>query len=67
MQQSLRPFDGTDPIDTTDFLNANSANIVMTEGQELIDSPYQETWILNRIAMIRTALIGPAQQWYSPL
>ena len=31
MQQSLRPFDGTNPTYTTeDFLNAITANMVMT-------------------------------------
>ena len=68
MQQSLRPFDGTDPTYTTeDFLTAITANIVITAGPEQIDSPFHETWILKRIAMIQTALIGPAQQWYSHL
>ena len=68
MQQSLRPFDGTDPTYTTeDFLNAITANMVMTAGPEQTDSPYHEAWILKQIAMIQTALIGPAQQWYSHL
>ena len=68
MQQSLRPFDGTDPIYTTeDFLNATIGNIVMTAGPEQSDSPYHEALILKRIAMIQTALIGSAQQWYSHL
>ena len=39
----------------------------MTAGPEQTDSPFHETWILRRIAMIQTALIGPAQQWYSHL
>ena len=43
MQQSLRLFDGTDPTYTTeDFLNAISANMVMTAGSEQVDSPYHE-------------------------
>ena len=63
MQQSLRPFDGTDPTYTTeDFINAITANMVMTEVQEQTDSPFHEAWILKRIALIQTALIGPAQQ-----
>ena len=37
----------------------------MTAGAKQIDSPFHEAWILKRIAMIQTALIGPAQQWYS--
>ena len=41
--------------------------MVMTAGPEQNDSPFHEAWILKRIAMIRTALIGPAQQWYSHL
>ena len=66
MQKSLRPFDGTDPNYTKeDFLNAITANMVMTEGPEQNDSPYHETWFLKRIGMIQTALIGPAQEWYS--
>ena len=39
----------------------------MTAGPEQTDSPYHEAWILKPIAMIQTALIGPAQQWYSHL
>ena len=65
MQQFLRPFDGTDPTYTTeDFLNAITANMAMTAGPEQTDSPFHEVWILKRIAIIQTALIGPAQQWY---
>ena len=65
-QKSLRQFDGTDPTCTTeDFLNAITANVVLTAGPEQTDSPHHEAWILRRIAMIQTALIGPAQQWYS--
>ena len=68
MQQSLRPFDGTDPTYTTeDFLNAITANMVMTAGPEQTDSPYHDAWLLKRIAMIQTALIRPAKQWYSHL
>ena len=48
MQQILRPFDGTDPTYTTeDFLNAITANIVMTAGPEQTDSPFHEAWILK--------------------
>ena len=68
MQQSLRPFDGTDPTYTTeDFLNAITANRVMTAGTDQTDSPFHEAWILKRIAMLQTARIGPALQWYSHL
>ena len=35
----------------------------MTASPEQTDSPNHETWILKQIAMIQTALIGPAQQW----
>ena len=41
--------------------------MVMTAGPEQTHSPFQETWILNRISIIQTALVGPAQQWYSHL
>ena len=68
MQQSLRPFDGTDATYTTEeFLNAIEANMVMTSGPEQTYSPFHEAWILKRIAMIQTALIGPAQQRCSHL
>ena len=68
MQQSLRPFDVTDPIYTTeDFLSAITTNIVMTAVPEQTDSTFHNSWILKRIAMIWTALISPAQQWYSHL
>ena len=67
-QQSLRPFDSTDPAYTTEnFLNAITANIVMTAGPEQTDSLFHEAWIQKRIAMIQTTLNGPAQQWYSHL
>ena len=68
MQHSLTPFDGTDPTYTTeDFLNAITANMVMTSGPDETDSSYHEALILKQIAMIKTALIGPAQLWYSHL
>ena len=45
MQQSLRPFDGTDPTYTTeDFLNAIKTNMVLTAGPEQTDSPFHEAW-----------------------
>ena len=48
MQQSLRPFDGTDPTYTTeDFLNTITANMAMTAGPKHTDSPYREEWILK--------------------
>ena len=63
IQQSLRPFDATDPTyKTENFLNAITANMVMTAGPEQTDSPYYEAWILKRTAMIQTALISTAQQ-----
>ena len=68
MQQSLRPFDGTDPTYTAeDFLIAITTNTVRTAGPEQTDSPIHEAWMLKRNAMIQMALIGPAQQWYSHL
>ena len=68
MQQSLRPFDCTEPTYTLeDFLNAITANTIMAAGPEQVDLRYHEEWILKRIAMIQTALIGPAQQCYSHL
>ena len=39
----------------------------MTTRPEQTDSPYHETWILKRITMVHTALMEPAQQWYSHL
>ena len=55
MQRSLRPFDDADPTYTTeDFLNAITANMVMTAGPEPTDSPFHEAWILKRIAMIES-------------
>ena len=61
MQQSLGPLDSTDPTYTAeDFLKAIKANMVMSAGPEQIDSPYHEAWILKQIAMIQTALTGPA-------
>ena len=57
MQQSLKPFDGTDPTYTTeDFLNAITPNMLTTARPEQTDSPIHEAWILKRIAMIQTAL-----------
>ena len=41
--------------------------MVMTAGPEQTDSPFHEAWILKRIAMKQTALIGTAQQLYSHL
>ena len=43
MQQSLRPFDRTDPTYTKeDILIAITANMVMTAGPEQIKSPYHK-------------------------
>ena len=68
IQQSLGPFDGTDPTYTTeDFLNAITANMVMTAVPEQTDSLFHEACNLKRNAMIQVAIIGPAQQWYSHL
>ena len=68
MQQSLGPFDAIDHTHTTeDFLNAITANMVMTARPEHTDSPHHKAWILKGIATIQTALIGPSQQWYSYL
>ena len=39
----------------------------MTAGPEQTDSSFHETWILKRIVLIQTALIGPAHQWFSHL
>ena len=51
MQQHLRPFDGNEPTYTAeDFLNAITANMIITAGPEQADSPHQEAWILKRIA-----------------
>ena len=62
----MKPFDDFDPKQTKeDILNAITAIMVMTVGPEQVDSLYHETWILKPIAMIQTALIGPAQQWFS--
>ena len=41
--------------------------MVMTAGPGQTDSPYHEAWVLKRIALVQTALIGPAQHWYSHL
>ena len=48
MQQSLRPFDGTDLSQTTeDLLNAIKANMAVTAGPQQTDSTYHETWIVK--------------------
>ena len=63
MQHSLRPIGGTDPTYTIeDFLNSiTAANMVTTAKPKQVDSTYHEAWILKRITIIQTALIGPAQ------
>ena len=65
-QPSIGPVDGTDPTYTTEgFLNPITAIMVRTAGPQQTDSPYHKAWILKRVAMLQTALIDPAQQWYS--
>ena len=49
------------------FLNAIKQNLVMTVGHNQVDTSYHGAWILKRIAMIQTALMGSAQQWPSHL
>ena len=39
--------------------------MVRTAGPQQTDSPYHKALILKRVAMLQTALIDPAQQWYS--
>ena len=68
LQQSLRPFDGTDPTHTTeDSLNAITEIMAMTAGPDQVDSRYHEAWIPKPIAVIQMALIVPAQQCSSHL
>ena len=45
MKESNRPFDGTDLKRTTkNFLNAITANMVMTEPEQT-DLPFDQAWI----------------------
>ena len=68
MQQSLRPFDDTDPTYTTeDLLSAITTHMAIKTGPEQTDSTYHRAWILEQIAMTQIALKYPAQQWYSNL
>ena len=41
--------------------------MVRTAGPEHVDSLHHEAWILKRIALIQTVLIGSAQRCYSHL
>ena len=68
MQQTIRPFDGTDPSNTTEvFLSAITAYMIMGGQPKKIESRYQEAWMFKLIAMIQTNLISHAQHWYSHL
>ena len=68
MLQSLRRFVVSDPIYTKKrFLNAITANMVMTAEPEQTDSPYHVALILKQNAKKQKAPTGFAKRWYSHL
>ena len=64
----LMVFTVTDPEHSVeDYLNAVTANLILTIGPESINSPFHQNWIHRRTALIQTTLDGAAQKWFSVL
>ena len=57
---------GTDPeYSLEDYLNAVTANLILNIGPEPVYMPLHQNWIHRRTALIQTALVGAAQEWFS--
>ena len=64
----LKPFDGTDyKYSPEQFLNAVQARATYQLGPEPIHPPYQYQWHVRRMALVATALTGPASTWFNSL
>ena len=69
--QSNKPlmvFTCTDPeYSVEDYLNANTANLILNVGPEPVNPPLHHNWIHRHTALIQTTLDGAAQKWFSVL
>ena len=64
----LMVFTGTDPeYFVEDYLNANTANLILNIRPEPIITPLHQNWIHRRTASIQTTLDGAAQKGFSVL
>ena len=68
---SIKPlmvFTGTYPEYSVEYyLNAVTANLILNEGPEPINTPLHQNWIHRRTSLIQTTLNGAAQKWFSVL
>ena len=64
----LKPFDGTDyKYPPAQFLNAVNARTTYQLGPEPTNPQYQYQWHIRRMALVATALTGPADTWFNSL
>ena len=64
----LKPFDGTDyKYPPSQFLNAVQAHATYQLGPEPSHPAYQQQWHIRRMALVATALTGPAATWFNGL
>ena len=67
-KKPLMVFTGADPEHSVeDYLNAVTANLILTIGPESINTPLHQNWIHKRTALIQTTIDGAAQKWFSVL
>ena len=58
----LKVFTGTDADNSVeDYLNAVTANLILSIRPEQINTPLHQNWIYRRTALIQTTLDGAAQ------
>ena len=66
--KTLMVFTGTDPeFSVEDYLNAVTANSILSIGPEPINTPLHQNWIHRHTALIQITLDGAAQKWFSVL
>ena len=59
-------FTGTDPeYSAKDYLNADTANLILNIGPEPKNTQLHQNWIHGRTALLQTTLDGAAQKRYS--
>ena len=64
----LLVFTGTDPeYSVEDYLNAETANIILKTEPEPVNTPLHQNWIHRSTALIQTTLDGAAQKCHSVL
>ena len=61
-------FKGTYPdYSVEDYLNANTANLILNIGPEPVNTPLHQNGIYRRTALIQTTFDSAAEKWFSVL